>query len=197
MDLDEAIRRRRMCRDFTAEPLAPELVDRLLDRARRAPSAGHTQGWSFLVLDEPVGIERFWSLSADEAWLESPSLPGLLRAPVIVVPWYSRQAYEARYAEGDKAGSPRLEVPYWMVDTSFAVMILLLGAVAEGLGALFFRLRPGVEERLRAEFGVPAEWSPLGALALGWPAGEGGPSGSARRGRKPLADVVHRGRWKG
>lgn len=197
MDLDEAIRRRRMCRDFRPEPVGSETVDRLLERARRAPSAGHTQGWSFLVLDTPETVARFWTAGAEPTWLRSPSLPGLLRAPVIIVPWCSRAEYEDRYAETDKAGSPEFTVPYWMVDTSFAVMLLLLGAVAEGLGALFFRLRPGAEERLRTEFGVPAEWSPLGAVALGWPTGDGGPGGSAGRGRKPWSEVVHRGGWAG
>lgn len=197
MELDEAIRRRRMCRDFSPAPVGPEILDRLLDRARRAPSAGHTQGWAFLALDTPASVERFWSVAADGSWLAAPSLPGLLRAPVIVVPWCSQAAYQARYSEADKAAQPDLPVPYWFVDTAFAVMLLLLGVVAEGLGALFFRLRPGVDQRLRAEFEVPAEWTPLGAVAIGWPAGQGGPRGSARRGRKPAAAVVHRGRWNG
>lgn len=197
MDFDEVIRRRRMCRDFSPEPVPAEVVDRLLDRARRAPSAGHTQGWSFLVLDDPTGVARFWSVAAEESWRQAPTLPGLMRAPVIIIPWCSRAAYEARYAEADKRAAPPFEVPYWWVDASFAVMLMLLGVVAEGLGALFFRLRPGVGESLRSGFGVTAEWAPLGAVALGWPAGDGGPPGSAGRGRKPLSAVVHRGRWGG
>lgn len=198
MDLDEVIRRRRMCRDYTDRPVAPELVDRLLDRARRAPSAGHTQGWSFLVLEGGTDTRRFWKAAADPGWLSAPSLPGLLRAPVVVVPWCSEAAYRRRYAESDKepagpAGSWR--VPYWLVDVSFATMLLLLGAEAEGLGALFFALRPGAAQRLRSEFAVPLEWEPLGGLVLGWPAPDRGPAGSARRGRRPLDEVVHRGGW--
>ena len=192
MDLDEAIRRRRMHRDFSPEPVPPEVVDRLLDRARRAPSAGHTQGWSFLVLDTPSSVGSFWAAAADASWLRAPTLPGLLRAPVVVVPWYSQARYEVRYAEPDKISSPALEVPYWLVDSSFAVMLLLLGVVAEGLGALFFRLQPGAEERLREGFGVPSEWSAVGAVAIGQPA-EG--SAPARRPRKAADDVVHRGHW--
>ena len=200
-----------MCRAFSADPVAPEVVDRLLDRARRAPSAGHTQGWSFLVLEGPAQTARFWTAAAQPEWLARPTLPGLVRAPVIVVPYSSARAYEDRYAEPDKAGaaksgpdrsgpdrpgSPLTSVPYDRVDLSFAVMLLLLGAVAEGLGALFFRLRDGAEGRLREEFAVPGDWRPLGAVALGHPSPEGtGPAGSAGRGRRPLGEIVHRGGW--
>lgn len=196
MDLDEAIRRRRMCRDFTTEAVDPAVVDRLLDRARRAPSAGHTQGWSWLVLDDPTSVSAFWDAAAEPAWRDSPTLPGLLRAPVVLVPWFSRGAYEERYAEPDKASVPGdWTVPYWLVDVSFATMLLLLGVTAEGLGALFFRLRPGVDSALREAFGVPGDWSPLGAVAVGHPAAGGGPAGSSGRGRKPLSVVVHRRAW--
>jgi nitroreductase len=218
MDLDEAIRGRRMCRDFSDAGVDPAVVDRVLDRARRAPSAGHTQGWSFLVLEGGEQVGRFWSANADAAWLAAPSLPGLLRAPVVVVPWCSRAAYVERYAEPDKAsdqdkasdlgpasgrggdrGPAVWAVDYWTVDVSFATMLLLLGCVAEGLGALFFALRPGAEVRLRAAFGVPDGWEPIGGVALGWPAtpatGQEPASGSARRGRRRRAEVVRRGGW--
>jgi nitroreductase len=207
VELHEVIRRRRMCRDFADDPVAPEVVDRLLDLARRSPSAGHTQGWAFLVLASADEVRRFWEASSSPSWLEDPQLPGLLRAPVIVVPWCSSAAYLARYSEPDKAraGSGALGVseeawpaPFWIVDVSFATMVLLLGAVDEGLGALFFGLR-GEIDALRAEFGVPPEWFPIGAVAIGWPSeawrrGES-PAGSAWRGRKRLEEVVHRGRW--
>jgi nitroreductase len=71
---------------------------------------------------------------------------------------------------------------------------MLLGAVEEGLGALFFGLRRDPAE-LRSTFGVPEGWEPIGAVALGWRAGEGGTRGSAWRGRRPAEEVVHRGRW--
>lgn len=195
MDLDEVIGRRRMCRDFAPTPVADEVVDRLLDRARRAPSAGHSQGWAFLVLTSAEDRERFWSAIADPAWVADPSPPGLVRAPVVIVPFCCPAIYHARYAAPDKAAFD-WTVPYWLVDTSFATMLLLLGAEAEGLGALFFRLhRPAAD--LRSSFSVPDGWEPIGAVALGHrgPSAALGPSGSAGRGRRPLAEIVHRGRW--
>jgi nitroreductase len=199
MELADVLRGRRMCRNFSDRPVPPELVDRLLDRARRAPSAGHTQGWAFLVLEGREQVDQFWRADADPDWLEHPTLPGVLRAPVIVVPLYSVRAYLDRYAEPDKiqhglTSEDSWPAPFWVVDASFATMILLLGVVEEGLGALFFGLR-GDPARLRDTFGIPEGWDAIGAVALGWPSTDRGPVGSAVRGRRPLSDVVHRARW--
>lgn len=216
VDLDEAVRGRRMCRDFLPRPLPDGLVDRLLDRARRAPSAGNTQGWSFLVLEGQDQTGQFWTTDADAGWLADPDHPGLLNAPAIILPWCRRAAYEERYARSDKGGSGILtggpdawSAPYWYIDTAFAVMLLLLGAEAEGIGALLFRIHCS-PDALRAAFGVPSDWQPLGAVALGWPAGSTGStrarstgarstgSGGDRPHRprpRPLAEIVHRGAW--
>jgi nitroreductase len=199
MQLDEAIRRRRMCRNFSERLVPPDVVDRLLDRARRAPSAGHSQGWAFLVLEGPEQTSRFWTSTSDPDWLNDPGLPGLLKAPVVVVPLCSAAVYLARYSEPDKVAhgltsAESWPAPFWTVDVSFATMLLLLGVVEEGLGALFFGLR-GEPGRLRAEFGIPDGWEAIGAVALGWPGDDPGPAGSAARGRRPIGEVVHRGGW--
>ena len=187
-----------MCRSFLERPVEPNVLERALALATRAPSAGNTQGWAFLVLEGPE-TARFWHHEADSSWLAHPSHPGLLNAPVIVLPLASRARYLERYSEPDKLapGARRVEewaVPYWLVDTAFATMLLLLGAAQEGLGALFFALRKPATALL-AELDVPSEWEPLGAVALGWPSPDDKPSLSAYRPRKGLAQVVHRGRW--
>lgn len=199
VELDAAIRRRKMCRNFRDQAVDPSLVDRLIERAVRAPSAGHSQGWSFLVLEGPEQTAPFWRLATDESWLARPTQPGLLRAPVIIVPLAGPRVYLERYSEPDKAGAARRDlkdwaVPYWLVDTAMATMLLLLGATAEGLGALFFALHGDVAALL-AHFGVPDGWEPIGAVALGWPAPDQRPSPSAMRGRRKLSDIVHRGAW--
>src|SRR5438309_11813173 len=51
VEFNEVIKRRRMVHAFTAEPLAPLTAERLLRAANRAPSAGFSQGYSFLVLE--------------------------------------------------------------------------------------------------------------------------------------------------
>ena len=194
------VRRRRMIRRYSPEPLDRAVLDRVLDNALRAPSAGYSQGWAFLVLDEPADVERFWTVTAADR-LASPDawLRGMTTAPVIVVPLSSKEAYLDRYAEPDKGWTDRDEaqwpVPYWHLDTAMASLLMLLTAVDEGLGACFFGVEPRRVDAVREAFGVPAAYTPIGAITLGHRTDDPGVPGSASRGRKPLEEVVHRGRW--
>ena len=63
MDFQEVVRRRRMVRTFTGEPVPKESLERILDNAVRGPSAGFSQGQSFLLLTEPADRERFWAIA--------------------------------------------------------------------------------------------------------------------------------------
>lgn len=192
------VRRRRMVRNFEDRPLAPEVIARILEHAQRAPSAGFSQGWAFLALDGPDETARFWAATLPEAKRDGFPWPGLLKAPLIVVPLSHKQAYLDRYAEPDKGWIDRDEsrwpVPYWHIDTAFAAMLMLLTAVDEGLGALFFGIFPENLASFRAAFEVPEEYTPIGAVAIGHPAPDR-PSPSLQRGRRPPTEVVHRGRW--
>jgi nitroreductase len=198
MDFGEAVRRRRMVRAFDGRPVPPELVDRLLALARRAPSAGNTQPWAFVVLD---GAETaaLWDITLPPDRRGSFRWPGLLDAPVVVLPLVSPDAYVERYREPDKrttglgAGTEAWPVPYWWVDGGMAVQTLLLAAVDAGLGALFYGLFDH-ERAVLDHLGVPDGWRALGAVALGWPAPDG-PGRSSGRRRPPLGNVVHRGGW--
>ena len=189
-----------MVRSFTSAAIEREVLDRLLDLARRAPSAGFSQGTHFVVLEGASEATRFWDITLPASERSGFPWPQLLDAPVIVLPLADPAAYTSRYAEADKAATglddaDRWPVPYWTIDTAMAVMLLLLAAHDEGLGALFF----GVfreETALRAALGIPGRLVLLGAVALGWPGPSDAPGGSAvRRPRRPLADVVHRGGW--
>lgn len=206
MELTEAIRRRHMTRRFTGQPLPDGLLDTLLADAVRAPSAGHTQGWSFVVLEGPEETSRYWGAATDPAWrATSRRYEGLAKAPAIVLPLASPQAYVGRYGEPDKAssglgpppaggGQEAWPVPYWFVDAAFATLLLLLRATEEGLGTAFLGAFRGERELLTA-LGVPGGQRLLGAVLVGRAAPDDPPSGSLARGRRPLDEVVHRGTW--
>lgn len=201
MELTDAVRRRRMVRNFRADPVAPETVDRLCDLARRAPSAGNTQGVDFVVLEGAAQTARFWDVTLPAERRPSFRWPGLLDAPVLILPMAHAAAYVERYAEPDKAasglgeGAERWPVPYWDVDAGMAALLMLLTAVDEGLGACFFGIPPERVDAFRAEFGVPTRFRPVGCVAVGYPGDDDRRSPSLRRGRRPVEEVVHRGGW--
>lgn len=203
MELDEVLRRRRMTRRFDPAPLDETILARVVGVLGHLPSAGFAQGVEALVLTAPAARRAFWEVASEASWRTgSPQAPGILAAPAVVLPVADPQAYLARYAEADKAGSGLAgmpagawEVPYWLVDASFAAFALLLAAEAEGLGALVFRLHAPLADVLAA-LGVPPGWCAVGAVALGRRAVDDRPSGSPRRRRRrPTAELVHRDRW--
>lgn len=188
-----------MVRAFTDEAVDPAALDRILDLANRAPSAGNSQGWHFVVLEGPDQTRRFWDITLSTERRASFRWPGLLRAPVLVLPLADADRYLSRYSEPDKAttglggGEEAWPVPYWVVDTSFATMTLLHAVVDEGLGALFFGIFRN-EEALLGELDIPEGLRPIGAVAIGHPAPDE-PGRSEGRPRRPLDEVVHRDGW--
>jgi nitroreductase len=188
-----------MVRAFTSEPLAPGTVDALVDLARRAPSAGSSQGWAFVALEGPDETARYWDVTLPPDRREAFRWPGLVAAPALLVVLVRPDAWVERYAEPDKAGTglgaglDRWPVPYWWVDGGMAAEHVLLGATAAGLGACFFGLFDH-EPAVLAALGVPPGWRAVGAIALGHPAPDT-PGRSAARPRHSVAEVLHRGHW--
>jgi nitroreductase len=197
VEFREVLARRRMVRRFDSRPLPAEVLDRILASATRGPSAGFSQGLDLLVLEGPEAVRDFWRATADPRFGTPYSSA---EPPVIVLVLSDKQAYLDRYAAPDKAGlgmdvEAGWPVPYWDLDAAMAAMLLLLTAVDEGVGAWFFGVFHGAEPLLRA-LGVPQGRRLIGAVALGYPAADDRPGGSSRtRRRRPLDEVVHRGRW--
>lgn len=192
-----------MTRAFLAEPVDADSLERILDAGRRAPSAGFTQGVDLVVLRGAAETSRFWDVSlppgerrAAFAW------PGLLSAPVLVIPVCEPDAYVRRYAERDKAstglgeGPERWPVAYWTVDAAFAAMAMQYAAIDEGLGVLFFGL-PDRWTRVLDALAVPRGFEAIGALAIGRrdPAVPATAGSASRRTRREASSVIHRGGW--
>ena len=199
MQFADVVRSRRMVRSFESRAVPRDVIDRVLDLARRVPAAGNTQGLDLVVL-EGAQTARYWDVTlpvdarADFPW------PRLLDAPVLVIPVGSPDAYVARYAERDKArsglgsGADAWSVPYWYVDTAFAAMVAMLAAVDEGLGALFFGQFEH-ESAVKLALGIPADRRPVGTIALGYATTDQRASQSSTRRRRSFDEVVHRGGW--
>jgi nitroreductase len=73
-------------------------------------------------------------------------------------------------------------------------MLILMAATAEEIGSLFFQLH-GEHHLIARELGIPDNRELIGAVALGYAAGNEAPASPARRARRALDDVVHKEKW--
>ncbi|MET9227316.1 nitroreductase family protein [Lentzea sp. NPDC003310] len=194
MEFQDVVRRRRMVRKFTDQPVSDESIQRIMRNAVRGPSAGFSQGQGFLVLQG----ESLRRLAEMFEWWGGENAK---TAPVVVIPFSAKDVYLERYAQADKGWTDRSEdhwpVPYWDIDTGMAALLILQTAVDEGLGAVFFGTDKDKWPELRAAFGVPDMYVPIGMIAIGHPAEDGISEGASprTRKRKPLDEVVHWGQW--
>ena len=192
-----------MARAYTGAPVDHAARDRILAAANRAPSAGFSQGYALLTLEGADQLGPFWRLMLADRGDEDdsgPSFDPVAKAPLVVVPLSCKDIYLDRYARQDKGWTDRDEahwpVPYWDIDTGFTALLMLLAAVDEGLGALFFGIPPDLIAEFRELYGVPEQYLPIGALAIGHPDPAADQGGSARViKRRALDELVHRGRW--
>lgn len=201
MEFSEAVRRRAMVRAFdSTRAVPPAARDALLDVARRAPTAGFSQGVELLALETDEARAAFWAATTrpgpPDRWLA-----GMRSAPLLVIVLAGEGRYRARYAEADKRGAAQdpdaWSAPFWHVDAGMAAYSMLLAAVDAGLGACFFGIPAGRVDDVRAAFGVPAELAAVGVVAVGYAdRRQPGSRGSSRRARRPREEVIHMGRWR-
>ncbi len=200
MSFDDALAGRRSCRSYSVDPVESEVLESVLAAASRGPSAGNTWALDLVVLEGPTQTARYWETTLPSVKRDQFPWPGLLRAPVLVVPVVDPTAYVRRYAEPDKAhaglGNHESDwtVPYWWVDGGAAVMAILLAASAAGLGSLFFGVFDH-EVAVAEVLGIPPDRRLLGTVALGYPDGADRRSSSGRRRRPDPGEFIHHDGW--
>ena len=199
MEFSDVVRGRRMVRRYDPDrPVPRETVQRCLANAVRAPSAGFSQGWDFLVLEQDEERDSFWRTTTDEAAASDSWLSGIRQAPVLILCLSDKEAYLDRYAEPDKGWTDRDEahwpVPYWDIDTGMAALLVLLTAVDEGLGALFFGVPPEQHDGVKRALDIPPGRTIVGVVSIGYPL-PGPKSPSLRRHRRSAEEVTHWGRF--
>ena len=196
MEFRDTVLRRRMVRNFAEKPVDPAVVDRILELTRHAPSAGFTQGQSFIVVTRPEIKKAIASTCQEEEYVREGFAPFISKAPVLLIPCTSEAAYHRRYQEADKVNADGTEivwpVPYWFMDIGCAVMLALLAAIDEGLVSAFVGSKD--LNALRALLNIPVQVTPVGVIALAYRAPDV-PSPSLKRGRKPDEEYIHREQW--
>lgn len=181
-----------MVRSYTAEPVDHDAVDRIVDAAVRAPSAGFSQGQRFVIVTDAATRRAVADAAGESGYLEKGFDPWISIAPVHIVICVDKQAYLDRYAEPDKAGIEDWTVPYWWVDAGASLMAVLYAAVDEGLAAGF--LGGHAFEDLHGVLGIPEDILIAGVVTIGHPAPNRA-SRSIKRGRLRRDNAVRREHW--
>lgn len=170
--LDALLARRHMIRRFKPDPVSDAVVQKLIAAATRAPSAGHTEPWSFVVVRDEATRRRLARAALSQMFVAE--------APVVIVPCAelsrSRERYEAR---GER---------YALIDVSFAAMLLMLAITEAGLGACFVGAMDDAE--VSRILGLPEDVMPLAVIPVGVPAEQ-----PRRLGRRKLDQVIRNGSW--
>lgn len=198
MEYSEVVRKRRMVRNYDPNrPVPREVLTELLELAIRAPSAGFSQGWHFLVLESAEDRARFWGATTDSDDEPDPWLRDMQTAPSLIIAISDKIAYIERYAAPDKGWTDRDEahwpVPYWDIDTGMASLLILLGAVDRGLASCFFGVPADRHGEVKQAFGIPDRLALVGVISLGHPMPDRR-SPSLKRGRRPVSEVASFGR---
>lgn len=201
MEFQNVVKKRKMIRSFTEEPIPTEKIDTILNNFFRGPSAGFSQGIELLVLKEKEDIKRYFDCLGPKEERQKGVLSkwsNLENAQLILIPIAHKETYLSRYAEPDKGWTDKSElhwpVPFWLTDTAMASMIALLTVVDLELGALFVGL--STEPAIRKEFNVPEEYKPIGAILIGNPVPTDPRSPSLKRGRRDKSHLIHYGKFK-
>ena len=169
---DDLFTARFSCRSFAPSPVPRATVERLLDAARWAPTAGGLEPWRFVVVTDPA-VRRALAETA-------PRQGFIAAAPVLVVVCALPEESARRY--GDRGRDL-----YCLQDTAAAVENLLLAATAEGLGSCWIGAFD--EDAAARAVDLPEGWRPVAMVPVGEP-----DAAPPRRSRRPLSEVV---RWTG
>ena len=196
MDFAEVLKRRKAVRNYVEEPIPQETLERIVARGRRVPSGGFSQGLRLVVVTDPDTRHRIAELAEEQEYVAMGFEPWISRAPAHIVIGTREEDDHDRYRQPDKLQEDGTEihwpVPYWHVDAGAAMMLLMLAAVDEGLGAGVFGVLDW--KPIWELLGIPDDVLPVAIVTVGKVAPEPC-SGSRRRGWKPLDEVVHWERW--
>jgi len=169
LEVFEAIKTRRSIRAFTDKEVSEEEVQKLIDAASHAPSAGNIQPWEFVIVRNHQIKHKLAVAALNETFIEE--------APVVIVVC----ANEAKSSLGYGSRGVAL---YCLQDTAAATQNMLLAARALGLGTCW--VGAFYEEEVRKVLNVPRGMRPVAVVPVGHPAEK-----PASRLRRSITEIVH------
>jgi len=168
MELSEAIKGRRSIRAFKPQDVPEKTVEKLIDAARHAPSAGNIQPWEF-VIARKQGIKKKLAQAANQVFVEE--------APVVIVVCADENRASMGYGH-------RGETLYCIQDTAAATQNILLTAYSLGLGTCWVGAFD--ENQAKKALRTPNGIRPVAMIPVGYPN-----KTASQRNRRPLRQIIH------
>lgn len=171
METWDALTSRRNIREFEQRPIDSEVLDRILEAGRRAPSARNVQPWDYVVVTDPVQLTEL-----AKVWQGAGHVAGAAAAIALVT---------------DEVDDERSKLNN-QYDLGQATMAIMIAAADAGVGTGHASV--GDQDKAREVLGFPDGKRLAYVLDLGYPADR--PLAPIKRpNRRPFDEVVHRGRW--
>jgi nitroreductase len=170
MTVFEAISRRYSVRDYRPDPVPEEALNRLLEAARLAPSAGNRQEWQFVVVREEAKRAALCAAANNQAFIA--------QAPVVIVACAEAVSHVMRCGH-----------PSYVIDVAIALEHISLQATEEGLGTCW--VGAFSQEPVKEALGIPAEVQVVQLMSLGYPADQARP-----KSRKTMEEIVCYEAWE-
>ena len=170
MDLYEAIAGRRSIRKYKKQALPEDAIEKIVDAARLAPSAGNAQPYEFVVAQEEKTRQRLSQAAYNQSDLQE--------APVVIVVCADEKRASQSY--GDRGKNL-----YCIQDTAAAVQNILLTAYAMGFGTCW--IGAFKEDEVKKIINAPKELRPVALIPIGYP-----DESPAARSRRPVKELIHK-----
>ncbi len=180
MDFYDVVKNRKSVRSYKPDKVPEDMLLRIMEAARLAPSWANKQCWRYVIVDDPGLISRI-----------APGMVKTFGAPMMIV--LCADPMQSGQREGKD---------YYLVDAAISMEHLVLASAAEGLGTCWVAGRLE-EAAIRQALGVPENLRVVAITPLGYPA-EGGP-GNINSGvlqtavgasvRKPMGEIAFLNRY--
>jgi len=170
LEFYEVIRTRRSVRAYKPDPIPEDVLRRVLEAARIAPSGSNRQPWRFIIVRDEDTKRRLVPACHNQSWIAD--------APVVIVACARELSYNRGGYMGKLSG---------VMDATIAFTHLILAARAEGLGTCW--IGAFENDEVKKVLGVPSGWNVVALTPMGYPA-EGEAAFREPFGRKPLSEIV-------